>query len=139
MPLDKAQREIVLNLLMKHFAAEGDRLPFLEDAFYAESVLKDFTTTGKPHSFASNCLRTVDNYNGDAATIQLLEALKDYVGDTSEIDAIIVSLQPASSTTGDSGSDGQATGSGEQHVFISYSRRDIDFVNRLRGDLGDWG
>lgn len=134
MPLDREQFNQFVDLLLPYVIDEADRQPLIERGFYGEKIVASLDYTGKATTFAPNCIRNLQDYNGDAALIQLLETLhKHYLGPEKQTDAqtLITQINPTSAT-----SSSESFSSDEHHVFISYSRRDIGFVDRLRSDLG---
>jgi|GEM_PF-6537530 len=136
MPLSRSQFNQIIDLLMEFVTSEDDRTALMQRAFYGEYVVNAVDYSGRPVGFLSNCIAKLEAYNGDSALIQLLETVRDhYLGDTrrAEVQTLIDDLQesvvivePMTSTL---------THNDDTYIFISYSRKDAGFVNRLQADL----
>jgi formylglycine-generating enzyme required for sulfatase activity len=142
MPLTRDRLNLITEILQPHFeAADEDRRALIERAFFDEPVVGHLTYSGHTVTFVMNLITGLRRYNGDAAVVQLLENLRDfYVGPDvkTQIEALLAEMDgkptqvPFRKTVDvpDSLSPGLDT-----PLFISYSRKDFAFVNRLRDDL----
>ncbi len=142
MPLSRNQFKACCDLLSPQFNIPPDeRSAFVTTALYGSPVLDKITWTGSASVFTTNLVRTVDGEDNEShdLVIDLLMILRDSVDETkiTAIDALIATLAPTEpsilaptilSKTATPRPHGV-------HIFISYSRRDRDFVDRLRADL----
>jgi formylglycine-generating enzyme required for sulfatase activity len=139
MPLDRDQLNRIIEFLVPHVnTPEADRKAFILRAFYGEPVVEQLTYGGQAVTFAVNCISQLRTYNGEAAIVQLLTLLRDhYVGvdRAREIDVVIAALTISTSTVGATHKDVVPPLTLDSHLFISYARKDLTFVNRLREDL----
>ncbi len=138
MPLTKQQLLTCLDLLSPHMGVENERKAFITRALWESTVLQKITWSGDADTFTTNLLTTLHTYDDTHSLTALLRELRDDVGDPkrSEIVAFLTKLNgaPEPKSPPDSApSVEQVEGVGQ--LFISYSRQDIDFVNRLRDDF----
>lgn len=133
----------IIEILLPHVnSSEEDRRALIQRAFYGEPVVEQLTYGGQAVTFAMNCILHLKTYNTEASIAQLLETLKEYyVGPerAKEIDSILLEISSSASKVESLGpvpvTNTQDLPELASHLFISYSRRNLDFVNRLRGDL----
>lgn len=137
MPLDRDQYKRIIELLIPIVnTSEADRKALIRRAFYGEPVVEQLVYSGPAPTFADECIEKLKIYNREAAVIQLLKHLCDHeVGDdvAREIADIIAALTDPTPTPADPAETPTLTL--ESHLFISYARKDLTFVNRLRADL----
>jgi formylglycine-generating enzyme required for sulfatase activity len=142
MPLTRELLNQIIEILLPHVnTPDDDRRALLQRAFFGEPVVDQLTYSGQAATFALNCVLGLKRYNGDAAVAQLLATLHDhYVGVDvqAQINALLAEMggKPATSTSTalDTRSNGEPPLL-DAPLFISYSRKDFAFVNRLRADL----
>ncbi|MBN8592369.1 MAG: SUMF1/EgtB/PvdO family nonheme iron enzyme [Anaerolineae bacterium] len=142
MPLTREQFNQIVELLIPHVnASEDDRRALIQRAFFGEPVVEQLTYSGQAVTFAMNCVLHLRKYNTETSVIQLLKTLRDYyVGPDvqAQINVLLAEIdgKPATPTSGATETTVRAgTPVLDAPLFISYSRRDFAFVNRLRGDL----
>jgi energy-coupling factor transporter ATP-binding protein EcfA2 len=141
--LTRHQLNQIIEILLPHVnTSEEDRRALIQRAFYGEPVVEQLTYDGQAVTFAMNCILHLKTYNTEASIAQLLKTLKEfYVGAerAKEIDNILSEISPTAAEveipSPVSVSDTQDLPELTSHLFISYSRRNLDFVSRLRGDL----
>jgi hypothetical protein len=141
MPLSREQLNQIIEILVPHVnVPDDDRRALIQRAFFDEPIVDQLTYSGQAVTFAMNCVLNLKRYNTEAAIIQLLETLRDYyvgVDRAREIDKLLSQLNGVSNievptVTHEDVQKPQL----DSHLFISYSRKDFEFVNRLRSDLG---
>lgn len=139
MPLTRALFNQIIETLTPHVITEPERQTLIQRAFYGEPIVTQLTYSGQAVTFATNCVERLRTYNDDAALVQLLHTLRDhYVGGdrAREIETIVTELVASVPTEipmerrGDKPALALAS-----HLFISYARKDLDFVTQLRTDL----
>lgn len=138
MPLTRKQLNQTIEILVPHVntTPEG-RQALVQRAFFDEPIVEQLTYSGEAITFAMNCVLNLKKYNTEAAIIQLLETLRDYyVGENiqRQINALLAEIKE-DDTVSTPLPDDTASVTLDSHLFISYSRKDIVFVNRLREDL----
>ena len=143
MPLTRDQLNQIIEILIPHVnTSEDDRRTLIQRAFFGEPVVDQLTYSGQAQTFAINCVLHLKNrYNGDPAVVQLLETLRDYyvgVDVKAQIDALLTDMDGNSAVSTSTTIETTVTVEPpvlDAPLFISYSRKDFAFVNRLRDDL----
>lgn len=142
MPLTREQINQIVELLIPHVnASDDDRRALIQRAFFGEPVVDQLTYSGQAVTFAMNCVLHLRKYNTETAVIQLLETLRDYyVGPDvqAQINRVLAEMDgklATSTSTATATTTNAETSVLNTPLFISYSRKDFAFVNRLRGDL----
>jgi len=145
MTLTRAQINQIVDILVPHVnGSEEDRRTLIRRAFEGESVVAEMIYSGLPPTFAMNCIDRLQNYKPIIGISQLLQTLHDYYVSASvgeQISGLITDLGATSAIEARSDSVAQHATivSLDAQLFISYSRKDSAFVNKLRGDLGKHG
>ncbi len=139
MPITREQLNQIIELLVPYTnTPDEDRRALVQRAFFGEQVVDQLTYSGQAVTFAMNCVLNLKKYNGDAAVVQLLETLRNYyvgVDIQAQINVLLAEIRAAD---GPSVSDAPPVAHAlalDSPLFISYSRRNSDFVSRLRDDL----
>ena len=146
MPLSREQLNQIIEILVPHVnAPDEDRRALIQRAFFGEPVVNQLTYSGQAVTFAMNCVLHLKKYNTDAAVVQLLETLRDYyVGSDvqTQINALLAEIDGKTAAVASPTTETLPDATAPQldaPLFISYSRRNIDFVNKLRSDLAQRG
>jgi hypothetical protein len=142
MPLTRDQLNQIIELLVPHVnVPDEDRRALIQRAFFGEPVVDQLTYSGQAVTFAMNCVLNLKKFNTEKAVVQLLETLRDYyvgVDVQAQINALLVEIdgKPAAVASPTTETPPDATiPQLDGPLFVSYSRKDIAFVNKLRGDL----
>lgn len=139
MALTRALFNQIIEILVPLVNTEPERQTLIQRAFYGEGIVGQITISGQAVTFATNCIERLRTYNGDTAIMQLLNTIRNYyVGPdrAREIDIIVQALMTSTPVEASPATtDGQPALALPSHLFISYAREDLDFVNRLRTDL----
>ena len=142
MSLTRDQLNQIIELLVPHVnVPDEDRRALIQRAFFGEPVVDQLTYSGQAVTFAMNCVLHLKKYNTDAAVVQLLETLRDYyvgVDVQAQINALLVEIDGKTATVASPTTETPPDATIPQldaPLFISYSRKDIAFVDKLRGDL----
>ncbi len=142
MPLTRELLNQIIEILVPHVnVPDDDRRALMQRAFFGEPVVDQLTYSGQAVTFAMNSVLHLKKYNTESAIVQLLETLRDYYvgGDVkARINTLLAEIDgktaaPIEGSIADTSFDLDAP------LFISYSRKDFAFVNRLRGDLSTQG
>ena len=139
MPLEPEQFRACVAILKPHMnTTPEERQALMTLALRGMEVLNKLSWTGGSTVFTVNLMNNLDKY-GTEAVIAVLEVLRDDVGEPtkSEITRLLENINPKSQApiapTVEKKS--SITKSANDQIFISYSRRDLEFVDKLRGDL----
>ncbi|MBN2470413.1 MAG: toll/interleukin-1 receptor domain-containing protein, partial [Anaerolineae bacterium] len=144
MPLDRDQFKACIEMLLPFVdTVPEDRRALVDRALHGSPVMSSIDWTGNPRTFATNLVRQLERFDDVTSLIMLLETLRDEVGEPkkSAITALITSLAPPpprrDAPTPAAGTDEVVSYS--RHVFISYSRKDTEFAEKLERDLNARG
>jgi formylglycine-generating enzyme required for sulfatase activity/energy-coupling factor transporter ATP-binding protein EcfA2 len=117
---------------------DADRKALISRAFYDEPIVEQITYSGEAVTFAVNSIAKLRTYNEEAALIQLLTLIRDhYIAKDRARDADdLIRALAVSTPTAPVEADHTTTAlTLANPLFISYARKDLIFVNRLRADL----
>lgn len=138
--IDPATFNDVVNLLKPHLAGLTARQTFVTQALYdAPLLIHNINYEGDTHQFAVNLVRECETFGqimpGRLAIIAVLEHLRGQTSENNQgkIDNIIFEFTFAQPQT-----PFEFVGSASEeapHIFISYSRSDMPFIQRMVRDL----
>jgi hypothetical protein len=138
MTLTQEQFRSVIKLIMPYFnVPPEERRGILIQALYPSPVLDQLTWTGNPRTFSTNLIRNLNLFDDTNSIKFVLEILRDSVGDPSKENFVTI-LNEFNSSDPRHSSDQlniSIDNDAMHYVFISYSRRDLNFVEQLRSDL----
>ncbi len=139
---NKQVRKIVEILIPYVDIPDEARRALIQQAFPDQIFVEAISYSGQAEIFALNCIsRLIKEEDGVALAIQLLMTLRDEYAaleDHSRIQKIISEIEAGAIETNqlaESPHNNKLNPGFTRHLFISYSRRDLAFVQRLQQDL----
>lgn len=130
----------IIEILKPHISdSVEDRRALMQRAFFDEPIVERLTYSGQAVTFAMNCVLTLKRDYSETAVVQLLKTIREYYHIPHEqketLDALLSELSASSEVLQDGDRPFIHKQRSENLLFISYSRKDLTFVNRLREDL----
>lgn len=139
MALTRDQLNRIIEILVPYFnTSDDDRRALIQRAFFSERIVDQLTYSGQAVTFAMNCVLHLKAYNTESAVVQLLKTVRDYYVGAEiqrQIDVLIVEIEGTATPSAATLLTTSPIPTLDAPLFISYSRKDVDFVNRLRSDF----